>query len=254
MGFTSDIKTVSGVDIGLYRGGEGTPALFLHGANGVAGWSPLFEKLAVHHDLLVPEHPWFGRSQCPEHIGSVADLALFYLDLLDELHLRDVHLIGTSLGGWIAAELAVRNTSRLSRVTLVAPAGVLPAGAPVRDLFSWSREELTRKLFANQGIAEKLLSVEPSHAQADTDLKNRVATCRYAMGPRFANPGLKDWLHRIDVPLDIVWGKEDGIVPASAANIWKDAVPGARVSFIENCGHLPHAEKAEETARLLTAG
>src|SRR5689334_24586685 len=96
------------------RGGSGPPLVFLHGASGHTGWLPVFERLAQRFDVLVPEHPGFGASDDPPWLDRPADLAYFYLDLMAALGLERVHLIGTSLGGWIAAELAIRNTARLA--------------------------------------------------------------------------------------------------------------------------------------------
>src|ERR1700754_1033259 len=101
---------VRGCNIALMRGGTGRPLLFLH-AGGGASWLPCMADLAARHDVLAPEHPGFGASDTPDWLDNVPDLANFYLDVLDQLDLKDVDLFGHSLGGWIAAELASRNTS-----------------------------------------------------------------------------------------------------------------------------------------------
>ena len=110
--------------IRLMRGGAGRPLLFLHGAGGAGIWLPCMARLAQKFDVIAPEHPGFGASDTPDWLDTIADLANFYLDFLDQLDLRGVHLVGSSLGGWIAAELAVRNTSRLASLTLVGAAGI----------------------------------------------------------------------------------------------------------------------------------
>src|SRR5438067_388757 len=104
--------TIDGCRIRLMRGGTGSPLLVLHGAGGGGAWLPFMDQLAQNFDVLVPEHPGFGDSDTPEWLDNIPDLANFYLDFLRELNLNSVHLVGLSLGGWIAAELAVRNTSR----------------------------------------------------------------------------------------------------------------------------------------------
>jgi len=107
---------VRGCNITLMRGGSGRPLLILHGASGAGGWTPYMADLAARHDVIVPEHPGFGASDMPDWLDNVPDLANFYLDFLDQLDLTDIDLVGHSIGGWIAAELATRNTRRLAHI------------------------------------------------------------------------------------------------------------------------------------------
>src|SRR5882762_11836350 len=106
-------ETVNGCKIRIMRGGQGAPLLYLHGALGVSAWMPFMEGLSRRFDVIVPDHPGFGASDTPDWLDTIHDLAYFYLDVLADLDLDRVHLVGVSLGGWIAAELAVRNTRRL---------------------------------------------------------------------------------------------------------------------------------------------
>src|SRR6201999_2945594 len=115
--------SVRGCHINLMRGGTGRPLLFLHGAGG-GRWLPYLSDLAARHDVIAPEHPGFGASDTPAWLDTIPDLANFYLDFLDQLDLTDVHLVGCDLGGWIAAELAVRNARRLASLTLAGAAGI----------------------------------------------------------------------------------------------------------------------------------
>src|SRR5690349_9490268 len=110
-GGDSYFTTIRGCSISLMRRGSGAPALYLHGAGGVAGWSPFFEELSRSFELYVPDHPGFGRSDTPPWLDNVHDLAYFYLQFLRDLDLDRVHLIGSSIGGWVALEMAVRDTS-----------------------------------------------------------------------------------------------------------------------------------------------
>ncbi len=236
---------VGGVGVRVWRGGAGKPAVFLHGANGVAQWNPFFEALARRFDLLVPEHPGFGGSDDPKWIRNVPDLGMFYLDFLDALDLKGVHLIGTSLGGWVAAELAARNCTRLASLTLVAPAGVRVKGVPSGDMFMWGPEETARNLFHDPAFAEAMLAAPVSDEQADVMLKNRFAATKYGWQPRWFNPDLEKWLHRIKVPTHIVWGDDDKLMPPQYAEVWRARIPGAQLTRLAACGHLPHVEKTE---------
>ena len=132
------------------------------------------EKLSERFDLVVPEHPGFGGSDTPDWLDTVGDLAFFYLDFIKQLGLKNLHLVGTSLGGWTALELAVRSTHDLRTLTAVCPAGIsLPDVAP-GDIFLWSPEQRVRNLVHDQALADRMLSVQPSEAEADVTLKNRT--------------------------------------------------------------------------------
>src|SRR5882672_2134547 len=126
---------VRGCNIALMRGGSGRPLLILHGAGGAGSWLPYMEDLAAGHDVILPEHPGYGASDTPDWLDTIADLANFYLDFLDQLDLAAVDLVGCDLGGWIAAELAVRNTRRLASLTLVGAAGIYVKGVAQSDPF-----------------------------------------------------------------------------------------------------------------------
>ena len=144
---------VRGCSIGLMRAGTGRPLLFLH-AGGGAGWLPFMAELAARHDVIVPEHPGFGGSDTPDWLDTVQDLARFYLDFLDQLDLSHVDLVGASLGGWIAAEIAVRNARRLGSLTLVGSAGIHVPGVPQVDTFLVNDENLIRSLFDDPKLVE----------------------------------------------------------------------------------------------------
>ena len=126
---------IGDVAIRLHRAGSGPKLLFLHGAGGVPQWLPFFDALADHYEVLVPEHPGFGGSDDPPWIQSMSDLAMFYLDLIEEAGLDRIHLIGNSLGGWLSAEILIRDRSRFRSLTLLAPAGIRVKGRPLRRQF-----------------------------------------------------------------------------------------------------------------------
>src|SRR5581483_2427847 len=143
----SETLTILGARIHLRRAGHGPPLLFLHGASGVPVWLPVHEKLAEDFELLVPDHPGFGASDTPPWLKNIGDAALYYLDFVEALKLDAVHVVGTSLGGWIAAEAAVRNCAPFKTMTSVAPAGLRIPGLPAGDPFIWSHEEHVRNLY-----------------------------------------------------------------------------------------------------------
>src|SRR5215831_19131461 len=157
MAHSESMLEVRGTRIRMLRGGSGPPLIFLHGASGHVGWLPFLDTLSQRFDAIVPEHPGFGASDDPSWLDRPADLAYFYLDLIEHLHLDRVHLIGTSLGGWIAAELAIRNTSRLASLTLVCAVGVTPKGAAMEDVFRMSPEENARRFYFDPDRVQRRL-------------------------------------------------------------------------------------------------
>lgn len=237
--------SVNNCDISLMRGGDGPPILFLHGAGGAGIWLPFMESLAQQYDVIVPDHPGYGNSGTPDWLDDLTDLAFFYLDFLEDQGLSDVHVVGSSLGGWIGAEMAIRDSSRLASLTLVNAAGIHVADVPKGDLFLWTPEERIKNLFHDQAFAEARLAMTPTDEEVDIGLKNEFTTAKLAWSPRFYNPQLRKWAHRITVPTQIVWGDDDRIFPAEYAAEWHGLIPGSRVEIFSDCGHLPHVEKAD---------
>jgi pimeloyl-ACP methyl ester carboxylesterase len=241
--------TVRGINVRMLRRGSGPPLLYLHGANGLTPWLPFYERLSEKFEVFVPEHPGFGLSDNPPWIRNVADLAMYYLDFLDTLGGDPVHLVGQSLGGWVAAEVAVRNCSRLATLTLLAPAGIRVKGVISGDNFIWDPEEAVRNLFHDQSFADKLLGQQLSEEEADIALTNRFAATKFGWEPRWFNPALERWLHRISVPTQVLWGQNDKLFPVGYAKRWGERIAGSRVEIIPECGHAIAIEKAEVAAR-----
>ena len=194
----------------ISRSGSGQTLLLLHGAGVSANLRELAAKLGEDFDVLLPDHPGFGLSDQSKRLSSVSDLAFYYLDFIQELGLKDIHLVGFSLGGWIAAEIAIRSTTNVKSIALVSSAGIHVKGVPKGDPFLWSPEALGRSLYVNQDIIDDILSQEPTSEELEFMVKNRVAAARYAWHPRFYNPDLEKWLHRIEPKLlySIAWTHE----------------------------------------------
>jgi pimeloyl-ACP methyl ester carboxylesterase len=244
--FSDSFVEVDGCKTHLRRGGKGEPLLFLHGASGAPAIMPFMEKLAQRFEVLVPEHPGWGLSGEPEWLANIHDVAYFYLDFLEQLDLRNVTLVGSSMGGWIAMELAVRDTARLKSLVLASPAGVAAPGVQPADIFLMPPEEMVRNLFVDQKLADERLAAPMTPEALDVALKNRHTTARLAWEPRLHDPFLPKWLHRIDVPVKIIWGKQDRILPVGFVAEYRRLLPTAEIRIVENCGHLPHAEKVDE--------
>jgi pimeloyl-ACP methyl ester carboxylesterase len=251
MTFKQSFVEVDGCRTHLRRGGSGEPLLFLHGASGAPAILPFMEKLAQRFDVLVPEHPGYGLSDEPEWLENIHDVAYFYLDLLRELNLSRVMVVGSSMGGWIAMEMAVRDASRIKSLVLVSPAGISAPGVQPADIFLMPPEDLVRRLFHDQKFAEQRLAEPVTPESVDMSLKNRHTTARLAWEPRLHDPHLPKWLHRIEVPVKLIWGEHDRILPVQFVEQYRKLLPRADVSIVKNAGHLPHAEKADEFCDLV---
>ena len=170
---------------------------------------------------------------------------------MEQLQLKDVLLVGSSLGGWLALEIAVRDLSRIRALTVVGPLGIYVPGIKRGDMFLWSPEEKVRNLFHDQALADRMLALPTSPEQVEAEVKNQYTVARLAWEPRMFDPHLEKWLHRIKRPTQIIWGDADRILPAGYAAAFQRLIPGSRVDIVKQCGHLPHTEKPAEFARLV---
>ncbi|MBX6316980.1 alpha/beta fold hydrolase [Pigmentiphaga sp.] len=236
----------------ISRAGRGQPLLFLHGPAGLAESQPLVEALAAHYDCHAPEHPGYGGSPVPPWLDNVRDLANFYLDYLDQQKLSGVHLVGYDLGGWIAAELAVRNGHALASLTLISAQGIHVPGVPTIDVFLRTDEELVRDTYHDPALAEKVLERKPTEEELDLAVRNKEITARLTWQPRGHDPDLAKWLHRITVPTLVLWGANDRILPAEYGRSWRDRIARANLVELGECGHAPHLERTAETVAALT--
>jgi pimeloyl-ACP methyl ester carboxylesterase len=250
--FQESFVDIDGCRTHLRRGGSGEALLFLHGASGAPAILPFMEALARRFDVLVPEHPGYGLSDEPEWLDNIHDTAYFYLDFLKHLDLERVTLVGSSMGGWMAMEMAIRDTSRIKSLVLVSPAGLAAPGVQPADIFLMAPEDVVRRLFHDPKLAEARLAEPVTPESIDLSLKNRHTTARLAWEPRLHDPHLAKWLHRIDVPVQLIWGEHDRILPVQFVETYRKLLPKAEVAIVKGAGHLPHAEKPEEFCELVT--
>tara|TARA_B100000315_G_scaffold259672_1_gene316598 strand:- start:336 stop:1118 length:783 start_codon:yes stop_codon:yes gene_type:complete len=226
--------------------GEGPVVLFLHGA-GAAGsnpFEPMLERLNSSFHVIVPEHPGYGYSDKPDWIKSIPDVAYFYLDFLEQMDLSDIHLIGNSMGGWIACEIAIRNTQRLQSLTLIGSVGINIEGvSPPMYLFDKTPEEIMRLALTDEKIIEELLSIQPSEEQEKINARNMETAAQYVSTPY--SDGLHNWLHRIDVPTLILAGDGDDLVSPEYLREFEKRIPNSKMSILEDCGHIPSLERPD---------
>ena len=238
--------------IRVTRAGRGQPLLLLRGTDASDDWLPWMDRLAERFDVIVPEHPGFGAKPLPPWLDRVADLACFYLDMIEALQLERVHLVGTSLGGWIAADLAARSSHLLASLTLVGTAGLRVKGQTGIDLFMLGEEDGTRARFHDQAQAEKTIARLLRPETEDVRLSNAITIARVAWAPRLYDPHLEKWLHRITVPTHVVWGGHDRVLPPALAAEWGRRIPGAKVEIVAGCGHWVAHERPDVLTASLT--
>jgi pimeloyl-ACP methyl ester carboxylesterase len=247
---TSGIEKIAGLDIEIARRGRGRPVLFLHPHIGFWGAEPFIAALAKRAEVIAPSHPGFGRSALAKGMTTVDDLSYFYLDLVEQLDLRDAVLVGASFGGWIAAEIATKSCERLSRLVLIGAVGVKTGtreATDVVDIFATPRSRWEELSFHDPAFGRRDYAALPEEELAAM-ARNREATALFAWNPYMYDPKLLGRLHRIRIPTLFLWGASDRFAPAGYGRRYCDAVPGATFEEIANAGHFPHIEQPEATA------
>lgn len=246
---------VVGTDLTIIQGGSGNPVLVLHEELGHPGWLRWHSELTRSRTVLIPQHPGFGKSPRVEWIRNVRDLAGFYAQALKERGLAPLDVIGFSLGGWIAAEMAACNPAQFRKMVLVAPTGIKPPEGDIMDLFIvTARAYLDASIHNVQSAPEfaKLYGGEQTPEQYEAWEDARTETSKLAWMPYMFNPSLDNLLPIASgLPTLLIWGKQDKIVPVSVAEVFKKSIPGAELVVFDNCGHRPEVEKQAEFSQHL---
>ncbi|MBI3247398.1 MAG: alpha/beta hydrolase [Deltaproteobacteria bacterium] len=246
---------VAGTDLVYITGGTGAPVLVLHEELGHPGWLRWHSELARTRTVIIPHHPGFGKTPRVESVRNVRDLGNFYTKALRERSLRPVEVIGFSLGGWIAADMAASDPSQFQKMVLVAPTGVKPPQGDIMDLFI-----LTAKAYLDASVQDiqsapefaKLYGGEPTPEQFEAWEDARAESARLAWVPYMFYPNFASLLENVvGLPTLLVWGKQDQIVPFSAAEVYKKSISGAELVAFDNCGHRPEVEKQAEFSQHL---
>jgi pimeloyl-ACP methyl ester carboxylesterase len=244
--------TVRDVRLEMVERGAGHPTLWLHGEEGLDPHAPFLDLLAARGHVLAPSHPGFGHSPEADEVETVDDLSYLYLDLIAARDLREVVVVGASLGGWIAAEMAVKCGDRLAGLVLVAPLGIKIGDRETRDIpdiFALHPDEVARLQYRDPSRAA-VDTATLSDDQLTVIARNRVATAQYAWEPYFHNPRLRRRLQRIAVPTLLLWGADDRFVsPGYYGAAYRAAIPGARLETIDAAGHFPHLEQPDALAQ-----
>ena len=243
---------INGKAVQIFTGGAGAPLLYLHGA-GVYWWMPVHDLLAGRHRVYLPVHPGYGASPGIEDIESMEDLVFHTIDVLDALRLERVDVVGLSLGGWLAAELALRHPARVGRLVLVDAAGTRVPGTPREDLFMAAPARARQLLFADpaSALARQIVPDAPPPERLEAALRGREAAARLLWNPHVQYRKLTSRLGRIKAPTLVVWGAQDRLLPRALGEAYQRGIPGATLTTIDGCGHLPPVEQPERFARIV---
>ena len=247
--WTEESIEVAGVRIEMLKGGSGDPLLVLHGAGGNPGWLQYHDGLAEHFQVLVPSHPGFGQSERPEWIETISDVTHFYFWLMRDLGLERVHLMGLSMGGWLAAEMAAMCSHSFRSMVLVDPVGIKPTEGEIADVFLLSPEQVTEILFHDTSQVpeyQKLFGEPPSPERQAILARNREMAVRLCWKPYMYNPHLPHLLEQVRIPSLVIFGRNDALVPVICGEQYHNALAGSTLKIIDNCGHNPQMEKPEE--------
>ncbi len=250
-----EMISVGGIKVHTLIGGRGAPLLVLHGAGGPNGWRRWHAALAEHFTLYVPSHPGFGLSDSADWMEGVDDLARFYLWFLDVVELPRASIIGSSMGGWAAAELATMNPKAVDHLVLVAAAGLKPERGEILDIFYYPLDQLREMLYHDLSQVpewDELYGQEPTPEHQDLQLRNREMAARLTWKPYMFNPRLPRFLPRVMSPTLIVWGREDQIIPSICGEQYARLLPNATLRLIDRCGHQPHIEKPDEFVQVVS--
>jgi pimeloyl-ACP methyl ester carboxylesterase len=232
--------------------GQGAAVLLLHGGAGLASVAGFAELLAdAGLRVITPVHPGFSGTAFRDGTGDVAGLAALYATVLDELDLTDVTVVGSSLGGWIAAELALLGSPRVGRLVLIDAIGLDVPDHPVANVFELTPDEILALAFHDPDRFRLDPATLPPEAQAAM-AADGAALAAYTGGAP-TDPTLAGRLGAMAVPTLVLWGASDGIVDPDYGRAYAAAIPGARFEVIPAAGHQPQLEAPEPTVRAITA-
>ena len=252
---TTHLVTLDGiavpVDVTTY--GAGRPVLLLHGGAGPSSVAAFAEQLAGTGDVevLVPVHPGFDGTPRPDSLTSIRGLAALYVALLDALDRHHVTVVGNSIGGWTAAEIALLDCPRVTSTVLVDAVGLDLPQAPIVDFFGLTIDEVVDLSYAHPDAFRFDPAALPPARQLA--MAGNRESLRVYGGTTMADPTLLERLAKAAGPVLVVWGAADRIVPPEHGRAYAEALPDARYAVIEGAGHLPQLETPERLRDLVVS-
>jgi pimeloyl-ACP methyl ester carboxylesterase len=235
------------VDLELFEGGSGPTLLYLHSGSGLRPDAPFFDALCRRFRVIAPAHPGFGASSLPLWLDTVDDYAHLYLELIDRLALSNILLVGHSIGGWTAAEIATKTTHNIDRLVLVGPVGIKVGPVDrldIPDIYAMPEDQLDALLYADPAKWRPDRS-KLSDQELMTMARNRQTLALITWEPYMHNPKLKHRLHRIDRPTLLMRGAQDGLISEQYAAAYAGLIPGAKLVTVDGAGHSPQIEQPD---------
>ncbi len=260
---------VSGRMVSLIESGDGEPTVYLHGfadVHGVAGdMLPFHTDLAKRTRLIAPAHPGCNGSDDLPGPHSIEDAVFHYLEVFDALGLKEFNLIGHSVGGWIAAEIAVRHPAMVRKLVLIGATGLFVTNEPIGDVFMHTQPErgvdysTLRRMYFSAADEPLALRYYPD-GRGDLDEETRryqmIRFCSFVgfKPPYLYNRSLIDRLHRAKMPSLVVWGEKDGLTPIAHGHAYAQGLPGSGpLKIIRGAGHAAHVEAQDETGEAIAS-
>jgi pimeloyl-ACP methyl ester carboxylesterase len=245
-----------GSDIRLLSDGSGDPLLYVHGSGDAGAWIPAQGELARGYAVYRPDIPGYNGSPAREDAATVPAIAALLWRLVDELGLGTLRIVGSSLGGWISAQMAVTQPGRVSHLVLMDAVGLPVPGGNRVDQFTMSPAEVMQAIYHLPALREQVSAATAERlkdpAAAERMRGNGATTALLGRDPYFHDPALAGRLPSITAKTLVLWGADDGLVPVEVGRLYADAIPGARLEIIPECGHLPLVERTDEALAIIT--
>jgi pimeloyl-ACP methyl ester carboxylesterase len=251
-GKTERTVSVRGIATHLFEAGPpgAPPLLYLHGTFLGNLWIEFHRALARDFHIYAPDTPGFGLTQRPDWMRDMSDYVLYFRDLLDELGLERPIIVGHSLGGWMALEVAVWYPERVGKLVLSDAAGIRVKGSPIADIFAMNPQELVAVCFENPLAALPLMPPEVNVDYILSVFRERTTLASLAWNPSY-DPKLERRLERIQSPTIIIWGERDRLIPPIYGETLHNLIPGSVLATILGAGHLPMFEEPEAWCKLV---
>jgi pimeloyl-ACP methyl ester carboxylesterase len=249
---TSIESVASGLGLRIEQAGTGRTVLLLHGGAGPMSVSGFAGDLARFKHVITPTHPGFAGTKRPDHMTSVKELARTYATLIERARLRDVLVIGFSIGGWIAAEMAALRPAGVAGFVLVDATGITVPGQTVLDIFSIAPSEIAS--FSYHTPDKYRIDPSKMTEQQMAGMKANFATLAvYSRAVNGQDPDLRERLSTAQTPALIVWGESDRVVYPDYGRAYAAAFPKGRFELIAECGHMPQIEQPQRLRELIRA-
>lgn len=249
-GMTEEKIRVGDTELQVLKAGKGKPLLVFHAEMGFEGWLKWHAALAEKRTLYIPLHPGFGNTPQASWIMNMRDLGSFYSRFIREQKLGPVDVIGFSLGGYLAAEMATANSAQFNKMILVGAAGLRPPTGEIMDMFAMTaRNYLNANVLDQRNAPEfaTLFGGEATPAQYEAWEEARAETARLAWQPYMFTQSMANLLENVaGLPTLLVWGKQDAVVPLSVGELYKKQIAGSKLVTFDQCGHMPQIEKSAE--------